>query len=819
MGTLGRDLVYSFRMLRKTPGYVAVAILTLAIGVGANTTVFVLVNMLLLRPPAVERPSELVQVYETSEGDNLADFAKYSPFCYPDYRDVRDRNQVFSSVALFNALEARLGEDGPGEQILGQYATGNYFTTLGIQPRLGRLLTPDDDRFGAAPAVVLSERLWRSKFQSDPAIAGRTIAINRAKYTVVGVAPERFQGMIVGLAPDLWVPIHAVAETGNSKWLVESREGRSMWVVGRLKPGVTREQALANLKSVAAQWRAEHPETNRGRDVNLTEVSMLPGGVRSNVQAFSAVLLALVSLLLLIACANMANLALARADARRREVAVRLALGAGRWPILRQLLVESLVVALAGGAAGLGVAAWLGGYLSGRLEFAPIPIYLDLTADYRVALFAFGAAVLASLIFGLGPAWRASRLDLIPSLKEGTAGAGLGRSRTRRFLVTAQVAVSAVLLVCAGLCLRSLAQTHAIDPGFDPARGLTAAISMPDREYPAAERENFFRLALERVRSLPQVEAAGLTEVLPLQFEIRTSSVAIEGQPAADDDHLPEIDTADIGPGYFAALGVPMVAGREFTEQDNRQAPRVAIINQTFARKYFGNANPIGKRLWGVSQRKRYPVQIVGVAKDGKYRTLGEDPRPYYWMAGAQTGAGFEFVTLVVRTRGNPIALAGDLRRELAAINRNVPADIRTLSERMRVALLPAQGLAIVLGAFGALGLILAAVGIYGVITYLTGRRTHEIGVRIALGARPADILGLVLGQGAWLAGIGLAAGMLGAAFAARLISSMLYGVTPTDPLTFAAVAAVLAGVALAANWIPARRAARVDPIRALRQD
>lgn len=819
MQTLGRDLLYAFRTLRKTPGYVAVAVLTLAIGVGANTTVFALVNMLLFRPPAVEKPSELLQVYETSQGDSLGDFSKFSPFCYPDYRDMRDRNQVFSSVALYNAYEIRFGEEGPGEQLLGQYATGNYFATLGVQPRLGRLFTADDDRFGATPVAVLSERLWRNKFQSDPAIAGKVVTLNRTKYTVAGVAPEKFQGTMVGLVPDVWVPIHSVAETGNSRWLVESREGRSMWVIGRLKPGVTREQAFANLQAIAAQWRSEHPETNKGRDVSLTEVSMLPGGVRANVQAFAAVLLVLVSLLLLIACANMANLALARADARRREVGVRLALGAGRWTILRQLLVESLLVALAGGGAGLAAAAWLGGFLSGRLEFAPIPIYVDLSADYRVAAFAFGAAIMASLIFGLGPAWRASRLDLVPALKEGTAGAGLSRSRTRRFLVTAQVAVSTVLLVCAGLCLRSLAQTNAIDPGFDPARGLTAAISMPEREFPAADRENFFRVGLERIRALPGVEAAGLTEVLPLQFEIRTSGIAIEGQSEVDDDHLPEIDTSAIGPGYFAALGVPVLAGREFTDQDNAQAPRVAIVNQSFARKYFGNQSPVGKRLWGLSKRKRYEMQIVGVVKDGKYRTLGEDPRPYYWEAGQQSRGGFERVTLVVRTTGDPGALGAVLRRELEAVNRNVPVDIRTLAERMQTALLPAKALAAVLGTFGALGLVLAAVGIYGVITYLTGRRTHEIGVRIALGAKPADILRLVLGQGAWLAGLGLGVGVIGAALAARLISSMLYGVSPTDPLTFAAVAGVLAAVALAANWIPARRAAKVDPIRALRQD
>ncbi|MBX9604035.1 MAG: ABC transporter permease [Bryobacteraceae bacterium] len=819
MTTLWNDVNYAIRVLRKSPGYIAVAVLTLGLGVGANTAVFSIINTLLFRPPVAERPQELVQLYQTSQNSDIRMLQEYEPWNYADYTDVRDENQVFSDVMLYNVHEFRLGDDGPGEQVMSNMVTGNYFRTLGTRAKLGRLITPEDDKPGAPPVVVISERLWK-RLGSDPKLVGGTLRLNRNSYTVIGVTPEAFLGTMIAVAPDIWVPITVLSEVTKAPQMLTSRTGRSQWVIGRLKPGITREQAQASLQPVAAAWHARFPDTHKGRGINATPVTLLPAMVRSNVAAVSVVLLALVSLVLLIACVNLANLALARADSRRREVSIRLALGASRWRIARQLLSESLLVSVLGGMAGLALAAWAAGALNGTIRFLPVPVYIDLATDGRVVAFALGISLLASILFGLWPAWKATRQDLGPALKDGSAGAGATRSRVRKGLVVAQVAASMVLLVTAGLCLRSLGNAEQIDMGFDPNPSLTASIEIPARTFPPEDTEAFYRQAMDRLASLPGVAKVGSISHLPLRMEIRTTQLRVEGQPPVEDDLLPSFDTASAGPGYFSAMNIPVVQGREFQITDDVKSPRVALVNQAFARKYFPNGSAVGKRLQTEIRGKWESIEIVGVAQDGKYRTLGEETRPFFWEAALQHPANLGRTTLIVRARnGRPADLAAAARRELTAINAAVPVNLRTLNEAMELALLPARALAAVLGLFGVLGLTLAAVGIYGVVTYLVGRRTREIGLRMALGARPGDVLSMVLRQGAVLAVTGAVIGMALAIGAAQLIAEMLYGVKPWDPVTLGGVGLLLVGVALAANLVPARRAMRVDPLVALREE
>lgn len=819
MTTLWNDLNYALRVLRKSPGYIAVAVLTLGLGVGANTAVFSIINTLLFRPPVAANPEQLVQLYQTSENSDFRMLEKYEPWNYVDYLDVRDQNQVFSDVMLHNVHEFRMGDDGPGEQVMANMVTGNYFRTLGLQARMGRLITPEDDRPGAPSTIVISERLW-TRLGRDPGIVGRTLRLSRHAYTVIGVAPGEFMGTMIALVPDIWVPITVLSEATKSPQMLTSRTGRSQWVVGRLKPGITREQALASLQPIATGWRTRFPESHKGRGINATAVTMLPAMLRSNVSAFSAVLLALVSLVLLIACVNLANLALARADARRREVSIRLALGGSRWRIARQLLSESLLVSLLGGAAGLALAAWAASALNGTIRLAPIPLYIDLTTDGRVMAFALGISLLASLLFGLWPAWRATRQDLGHALKDGSAGSGASRSRVRKGLVVSQVAASMVLLVTAGLCLRSLGNAERIDMGFDPNPTLTASIEMPARTFSPEEAEAFYRQALDRLASLPGVAKVGSVSHLPLRMEIRTTEVRVEGQPPVPDDKLPSVDTATAGPGYFNTMKIPVLQGREFTIADDSKSPRVAMVNESFARRYFPGSSAVGKRLELSIAGKWQVLEIVGIARDGKYRTLGEEPRPFLWEAALQHPANLGRAMLVLRAaNGRPADLAGAARRELTNINPAVPVNIKTANEAMELALLPARALAAVLGVFGALGLTLAAVGIYGVVTYLVGRRTREIGLRMALGAQPSDVLTMVLRQGAVLAVTGAAIGMALAIAAAQLIAEMLYGVKPWDPVTLGGVGLLLIAVALAANLVPARRAMRVDPLVALREE
>src|SRR5262245_41062670 len=810
MENLIKDIRYAIRSMIKTPGFTAIAILSLALGIGANAAIFSLVNAILFRPLPVSEPARLVEVTPMRPGADLGSLS------YPIYREFRDRNEVFDAMAVYRFTPMSLSREGNNERIWGYVVSGNYFEMLGIQPSAGRFFTQEEDRVpGANPVVVLSYRCWQNRYGGDPTLVGKQITLNNNKFDVVGIAPEGFVGTVLIFTPEIWVPTMMAGQIEpGSDWLNQPSNG-VLFAVGRLKHGVTESQATQSLNSLMSSLQGVYPFLD-GMTIDLSRPGLIIPVLRKGTLAFSFVLMAAMVLVLLIACTNLANMLLARSVKRRREIAIRLSLGASRMRLVRQLLTESVLLALCGGAIGWLVAVWMLNLVSAFKPPVDFTLTIDLKLDWRVLSFALAISLFSGLILGLMPALQSTRSDLVSTLKDESAAAGQRRSRLRSALVIAQVAFSLVLLVGAGLIVRSLQQVKMIGPGFQTERALTISVDPGLQGYSEERGQEFYKQLVEHAEALPGVRAASMAGYLPLALNRSSRSIYIEGLPVPRPGEVPEIQYTAIFPNYFNTMGISLVEGRDFTPQDGKES-RVVIINEHFARQFWPGQSAVGKR---VSRNKpEGPFwEVVGVAKDGKYWTLGEDPTSFIYFP---LKRDYESAaSLIVSTTMDPKTMVNEIRREVLRMDPNLPVfDAKTMDEHMRLSLLPMRAGAWVAGSFAVLALTLAGLGIYGVMAYSVSQRTREIGIRMALGATSGDVLAVVLKQGARLALIGLGIGLAGSLAVTRLMSSVLYGVSATDVVTFSLVSGLLAAVVLAACYIPARRASRVDPMIALRYE
>jgi predicted permease len=810
-----QDLRYAIRQMARKPGMTIFAVLSLALGIGANSSIFSLVNAILFRELPAERPQELVDVYSGKEGD-----FQYATWSYPDFADVGQWNDVFSDFSAINLTIATYDDGRRTELLFGEQVSGNLFRMYGIRPALGRDFLPEEDvTTGAHPVVLLGHRFWQQRLGSDPKIIGKALKINGQVLTVVGVAPEVFKGSFPAVSSDFWVPMHvgkATAAVSN----LDDRDSRSLFAKARLKPGVDVEHAQAQLTALVGRLRTTWPKECEGLTVTLipTREVVLNPGLDGPIFGVAGLIMGIVGLVLLIACSNIANLLLVRAAERRREIAIRLAIGASRGRLIRQLLTESVLLALLGGVAGLLIAVWTARLIVAFKPPLPIPLNLDIPLDWRVLAFTLGIALLTGIVCGLAPALQSTRPGVVAALKDEEASL-MRRHRKlglRNLLVVAQVATSALLLVGAGLFLRSLGNAQSIDPGFRLRNGVAVQTALElGGAYDETKGRAFYDQLLERTRTLPGVRSATLVEHLPLGLNIHVSSVELEGRPKPRKGEELEVDRSSAAPGYFETMGIPLLAGRDFAAGDRPGAQKVAIINQTAARRFWPGADPLGKRLrFGEGDW----MTVVGVAKDGKYRTLGESQRAFVYPNSQQQYSSF--MTLIVATDGSELAMLEQVRRQLDELDPNVPIfSISTLSKHLSIMLFPARLGAALLAAFGILGLLLAGIGLYGVVAASVARRTREVGIRMSLGARRADVLALVVREGMALTGIGLAIGLGLALLASQLLQGLLYGIGTYDPVTYLTVAAVLGGIALCANLVPARRATRVEPVVALKYD
>lgn len=819
MDTLIKDLRYAMRSLVKQPGFAAVAVLSIALGIGVNTTIFSFVNAALFRPLPFAEPGRLVRVWD---GNSVS---------YPDYVAYRDDTRVFSGLAAYAQRSMSLVVNGESELINGEFVSGNYFDVLKANPALGRGFLAEEDRAaGTNPVVVISNPLWRQRFNSDPGVIGKSVNLNHQPYTVVGVMPEKFVGATVITPPDLWVPMmmEPVAKPG-SRSLTSPDDGWLM-MLGRLRPDANLGGAQVAVETIAArlhQARRERnsgPEEPGGRTVAVVAARglMVPPQGRTPTLVIVGVLMTVVSLVLLVACANVANMLLARAVSRRKEIAVRLALGAGRWRITRQMLTESLLLSVIGGFAGLLLALWGTDLLLTLLPQSLLgnSIAPNLSLDVRV----FGYALLLSLatgvIFGLLPALQSSKPDLVAALKDEKISLGGTRRRLtlRNLLVVTQIAVSMLLLVTAGLFIRNLRNTQHPDPGFAIDDGLMASFDLGLAGYNNARGKLFQEQLIERLRASAQVRSASFAESVPLGSGGSKSPLYVEGE-ASHTDQLDEkslLEHTTVGTDYFKTMGIPFVHGRDFNDRDTASSTAVVIVNETLARRLAPDGNAVGKRL-RMDSKGDY-LQVVGVTRDIKYHQLAEAPLFFGYRPLSQRYRSV--LTLHVRTVGDPSAVISQVRSEVKALDPDLPlTDLKTMQEHMSLPLAPAKLFAWLSSGFGILTLLLAAIGLYGVIAYLVGSRTHEIGIRMALGAQTAGVRKLIIGQGMRLALTGIALGLIAAIALTRVLASLLYGVSATDPVTLIGVAVLLAGVALIACYIPARRATKIDPLVALRYE
>jgi putative ABC transport system permease protein len=825
-----QDLSYGVRMLVKGRGFTVAAVLCLALGIGANTAIYSLASAVLWRPLPVERPGQLVDIIR---GDGM----NGNTLSHPDYLAISERNDTLAGLAISSLIELSFSHGSQSQMITGELASGNYFDVLGARPALGRAFLPEEDHVpGAHPVVVVSHDFWQSQLGGDPQLVGKTIRLNNQRYTVVGVAPAGFRGVNAPFAPAVWLPVMMIEATMTVRQTPPLNDrGHEFAAIGRLKPGVTLEQAQAQLETLNRQLELANPlpagrarGANADRSLKLVRSQGLIVPFRPMANTATALLSAVVGLVLLIACANVANLLLARAAARRKEIAVRLALGAGRMRLIRQLLTESFLLALLGAVAGLLIAFWINRALM-ALE-PPVPASWNFQIDLRLDAQALGFTVLltfvTALLFGSTPALQASKPDLVPALKDEAPARAPG-SRYQRWLslrnalVVAQVAISLVLLVGAGLFIRSLQHVQRLDLGIKTEDRLALSFNLAMQGYDEARTREFVARVSERLAALPGVESASAANALPLGVMGFGAPVEIEGRPTPPDEGPTFVTNQLVGLDYLRTMGTRLVRGRDFTAWDTVRAPRVAIINERMARSFFPNEDPLGKRLRVLAPRIGEPsapfCEIVGVAQDMTFQ-LGENPGPAVYRPLAQQSS--QWLTLVVHTKGDPKAQIAAVRSAVQAIDENLPAqELKTLEEIVALQFWPARMLAGLLAALGSVGLLLASVGVYGVMSYAVAQRTREIGVRMALGAQSRDVLKLVVGQGLGLAFAGAAIGLALSAVATRSLASLLYGVSATDPATFACVALFLIGVALLACYLPARRATKVDPLAALRRD
>ncbi len=815
MEKLLQDLRYGLRGLLRRPGFTAVALLSLALGIGANTAIFTLLDAVFLQPLPVADIARLCGVFTVS-----SDIPGYLPVSQLNLADYRDLGGVFSDVSLIAPVTLSLSGGGRPEQLTGQLVSARYFDLLGVRPALGRGFLPDEDRV-ARPVVVLGNGLWRRRFGADPGILGRPVRLNGRELTVVGVAPRGFYGTQFVQRSDFWVPAglyrQVLPELAASIWNL--RRALLFGAVARLRPGVSLDQAQAALQALAGRLAQEYPDADRNRSVALVPLgqALIDPNSRQGYLRAGGLLVTMVGLVLLIACANLANLLLVRASGRRQEIAIRLALGGRRADLVRQLLAESVLLSLAAGGAGLLLALWAFDLMA-RVQSPYLPEGLALNLDGRILLFTLALSLGTAVLFGLVPALAASRPDLVPALKNETAagrrGGPLRRLGLRNLLIVGQVGLSVVALVGAALFLVSLRNAQRADPGFERAHLAVLSFDLDSQRLDEAHGEQFLRQVAEEAAALPGVRSAAIGENLMLSDQ-GVRHILLLDSPAAPPDQRIVAQTSSVGPGYFETMGIPILRGRPITAADRADSRPVVVVNQTMAQRFWPGESPLGRRFTILPSKQ--VLEIVGVARDVKYNTLGEEPQLYLYLSEAQSYT--PAVTLHVRTRGAPAVALDAVRRRVQAMAPEMPLTrVKTMPSVIGELLWAPRVCAVLLTLFGAVALILVMIGIYSVIAHSIAQRQREIGIRMALGAQRSDVVGLFLRQGVQAVAVGLACGLGAAYFAVRAIAGLLYGVDPADPLVFLVTTLLLALVALIANYIPTRRATAVSPLVVMRQ-
>ena len=818
-----QDLRHALRLLVKSPGFTLVAVLTLALGTGVNTTVFSLINGILLRPKPVAHPEQIVVLAARQEGS-----PGFQSFSYPDYQDIRSQTDAFSDVLAYQVTLAALTVDGKGEHCVISRVTGNYFTTLGIQPALGRFILPSEGQTpGADPIFVLGYAYWQKRFGGDKSVIGKQVDIDGHPVTIVGVAPKGFAGMYSFLNMDGYLPLSAVAGSQGSTPVEETwthREERSLELRGRLKPGVEWKQAEASLQVVALRLAEQHPETDKGMRLSLfpERLARPAPDPDETVPKISLAFTVLAMLVLLVACFNLANILLVRATARQREMAIRAAIGAGRGRLLRQGLTESLLLALAGGIGGLLFGWWASRFLSTLPLGTDLPIEFNFQPDVRVYLFTAILVVVTAALVGVIPAFHLTKTDLNHVLREGGRGSSEGRQRhfMRSSLVMAQLAGSLLLLVVAGLFVRSLAKAEKLYLGFDPDHILNVALDIHDIGYQEPRGREFFRAAEERIRALPGVVSVAQAFSVPMGLISSQDGIIPDDQPLEPGQVPPTVFDNYVTPDYFETLRIPIKRGRTFNDSDNESAPKVAVINETMAKKFWPNRDAIGRRFKSKDNEQKWAdIEVIGIVEDSKYKGIVEDPMPYLYKPLAQGYVPLR--NIQVRISVPPESLELQIAATIHELAPGLAVTVKTMEQDL-------QGIngylfyrlgAQLSGAMGLLGLTLAVVGVYSVVSYAAAQRTHEIGIRMALGAESRDVLKMVLTRSLMMIAGGIALGMILSFAGARALGSFLVGVSPSDPVTFGVVMVLLLSVALLACLIPAYRATRVDPLVALRYE
>jgi len=814
LDSLFKDIRFGFRMLAKKPGFTLIVVFSMALGIGANSTIFSFVDALLFQPLPVKDPDRLITVYSRTPYD------AYQPVNYPDYTYYREHNDTFTELAAFaySFAYAKLGDQS--QNLVGELVSGNYFSVLGIQAALGRTFLPEEDRTpGTHPVVMIGHSFWQRHFIFDPDVIGKLLKINGHSFTIIGVMPKDFNGMLRGLSVDIWVPImiHSALKVGKDDMLSNRGSGYFFPGVGRLKPGMTREHAQTGLGVLAQQLAQTYTETNRDKGISLISSSkfLVNPNARKGLMAFMAILMAVVGIVLLIACANVAILLMARNTTRKKEIAIRLAIGSSRRRLIRQLLTESLLLSALGGAVSLILALWANDLLMILTPSFPFEIALNIGINMRIPLFTLTLSLLTGVIFGMAPAWHAVKLELVPLLKDESSKAGFKKSRLRNFLVIAQVAMSLILLTAGGLLGKSLWNAQTIDPGIDTENRLVLTFEPDMLSYSDTRIKQLFRQLDERTSSLPGVKAIAWGNPLPLSMSYSTRSVVIDGYKSPPGQQL-WINFNVVSPNYIRTMGIPLLMGRNFTRQDNENAPKVVIINEEMANRFWPGENPIGQRfhLFDEIENDR---EVIGVVKTGKYRSLSEAPQPFMHLPMLQYHINKQ--KLVIHTAGDPNKLLPTMRDLVNVIDNNLPILNTTYDEMLQTILMPQIVASVVLGVMGLVALLLTSIGLYGVISYLVSQRTQEIGIRISLGAHWSDVVIMVVRQGMTLVGVGIGIGLVASLMLCRFLSYLLYGLSTSDPFVFAGTSLFLILVAFTACYIPARRAAKTNPMNALRYE
>ncbi len=818
IGAFSQDLRYAVRRLRQSPGFTAIAVTIMGLGIGANTAIFSIVNAVLFKSLPYEQPQELVRLFATSD-----DGTTPSAVSFPDFLDYRDRQDLFEGVVAHTAAVVSLVTDDGPEVVFSEYLSADFFRLVGIAPVLGRAFVASEDEIGTEAVAMVSHRAWVRRYGADPAVIGATVRLNGRPVTVVGVGPKDFTGTMVGLSTDFWIPLGTAALIEQAQKDARSERGQHrLSVTARLAEGVTVEQATLAMDVFGRQLAEEYPETNANRNVitmRANDVRLHPF-IDAALYPVAGFLMAVVGLVLLVACTNLANLLLVRASSRRKEVAVRLAMGATRRRLVSQLLTESTLLGVLGGLLGLVFAYWTARFIATVQPPIPVPMALDIRLDATVLGFAVVLSVATGVIFGLVPSLRASRPNVVATLRDESRLFGRARHRfgLTNVLVVGQVAVSLMLLIVAGLFLRGVSNAQRVDPGFETTNIAMATLPVEFSGFAYDDVRGLLRELTARLESHAGVSGIALADRVPLAASLQTMEIVVDNSVPLDDAEAIDVDYVHVSPEFFEVMQVPILRGRKFASSDRENAPQVAIVSAAMARRFWGTEDVVGRQLRTGDSGTL--MEIVGVARDIKVRTLGEGPRPLLYRPFEQNRSLLLFASVIVATDGDPAAMPETFRREVSAINSNFPLyDARTMREHIGVMLFAPKLGATLLSAFGMLAMVLASIGLYGVVAYSVARRTREVGIRVALGADRMNVVGMVVREGMAMVSVGVVIGLALSAVVMRPIAGFLYGVAPTDLVTFGSVAALLYGVALLATYVPARRAARIDPMIALRYE